>query len=94
MCVPAKANDFVAYTYDKRLAVVFILPPVRSSEKFWLSRIEQYQELAKELPVFGVFENEKEALVYKPILNDQGLRVTTLNRIRVLLESIASQSRM
>lgn len=95
LCVPAKANDFVAYTaLDNRLAVVLVLPPVRASEKFWSSRIDQYQELAKELPVFGVFEDDKQALVYKPILNPHGLRVTTLNRVSVLLESIASHSKL
>lgn len=95
LCVPSKANDFVAYTNsDYRLAVVFILPPVRASEKFWLSRIDQYQELSKELPVFGVFEDDKQALAYKPILNPHGLRVTILNRVSVLLDSIASHPKM
>lgn len=95
LCVPAKANDFVAYTaLDKRLAVVLILPPIRASEKFWLSRIDQYQELARELPVFGVFEDDKQALVYKPLLNPHGLRVTTLNRISVLLGAITNHSKM
>jgi hypothetical protein len=95
LCVPTKANDFVAFSAsDNRLAVVLILPPVHASEKFWLSRIEQYQELAKELPVFGVFEDDKEALIYKPLLNPHGLRVTTLNRISVLLEAIASHSKI
>lgn len=94
LCIPAKANDFVAYTTpDNRLAVVLILPPVRSSQRFWLSRIDQYEELAKELPVFGVFEDDKLALIYKPLLNPRGLRVTTLNRVSILLESIAGYSK-
>jgi hypothetical protein len=94
LCIPSKINDFVAYTMPNgHLAVVLILPPQRVSEKFWMSRIAQYQDLAKELPVIGVFEDEKQALAHKPLVNPYRFRVTTINRVSTLLEAIARSFR-
>jgi hypothetical protein len=94
LCIPPNANDYVAYTVPEgHLAVVLVLPPQRVSEKFWRSRIEKYQELAKELPVVGVFEDEKQALAYKPMLNPYQLRLTTINRVSMLLDAIARAAR-
>jgi hypothetical protein len=57
-----------------------------------MSRIEQYQELAKILPVTGIFEDEKQAVAYKSLLNHYKLRVTTISRVCTLLEAIARSS--
>ena len=93
LCIPSNVIDYVAYTEPEgQLGVVLILPPQRVSEKFWRTRIEKYQELAKELPVVGVFEDEKQAIAHKQMLNPYQLRLTTINRVSTLLGAIARAS--
>lgn len=72
-------------------AVVFILCPPNASDKFWQARILEYQQIAAKLLVVGVFEDEEKALSYKKLLLKGGLRVTTLNRVRTVLEGLWKQ---
>lgn len=76
-----------APTYCEEV-VVFILCPPRAGEKFWLARNREYQQLARQLLVFGVFENDEKALNHKPLLGKAGLRVTTLSRVSTILEGL------
>lgn len=78
-------QEVEAYTEQ---AVVFILCPPKASEKFWQARIFEYQQIAGKLLVVGVFENEEKALSHKGLLLKGGLRVTTLSRVRMVLEGI------
>ncbi len=69
-------------------AVVLILCPPKAGEKFWLARIRQYQLIAGQLLVAGVFESAEKALNHKALLGKGGLRVTTLSRVRTILEDL------
>lgn len=69
-------------------AVVFILCPPKGSQSFWQARFRQYQQTAGRILVIGVFETEDRALTYKTLLSKGGLRVTTLSRIKTVLEDI------
>ena len=93
VAVPAQANDYVAYTQGRELAVVFILCPPHAGIKFWQGRVEQYQELAGQIKVCGVFRTDALALARKQQLNAAGLVVTTVDRIGLLLRTTFENAR-
>ncbi len=82
---PANKENTKAYSEH---AVVLILCPPKGSQSFWQARFRQYQIIAGQLLVVGVFETEEKALSHKALLSKGGLRVTTLSRIRTVLEDI------
>lgn len=76
------------------LAVVLILSPVRATGRFWESRCQKYQNLVRQLYVFGVFENSTHAGPHKELIKSAGLKVTLLSRVSTLLDSIYNTSRL
>jgi hypothetical protein len=88
--VPPTMNDFVAYTDDELLAVILILSRAGSGQQFWQKRLKMYEKLARKIFIYAVFEEETQALHYKPELNACYIRVTTLSNLKGVLEWIGN----
>ncbi|MBN9390830.1 MAG: hypothetical protein J0I20_22565 [Chloroflexi bacterium] len=86
--VSQPGNEEPLKSYYSEHAVVFILCPPKGSQSFWQARFQHYQQIAGQILVVGVFETEEKALSYKTLLSKARLRVTTLNRVRTVLEDI------
>jgi len=98
--IPPDANDWLAYLkiYNEenklvnRLVVVLILSNNEHTEKFWNQRVKKYQRAAEKVFVFGVFSDSDEANTHKELLKESGLRITSLEKISTLLNSIKERS--
>lgn len=88
LMVPLQANQYVAHFKDDKMAVIFIAPHPRATERFWLERSKEYGRLAERIQIYGVFAKKEQARLAEKSLGKYGFKALAVGQISGLLSKI------